>query len=321
MKNSLFIEPELRPVIDALPDLAMHDISIGRKNLEQAKQQLAEAGTPMNAGDPRLRITERKIPGPAGAPDIAVRIYTPINKESAAPGFVLYHGGAFVFGDLDSEHQRCLRLAAEGGAVVINVDYRLAPENPFPAGVEDCYAALQWTADNANVLGIDTARIAVGGGSAGGALAAAVALLSRDRHGPEIAMQMLLNPVIDDRMDTPSMVAGKGLPVWDSDATRQMWNYYLKDKAAGESTSPYAAPGRSTDLSNLPSAYVLTAEHDPLRDEAIIYATRLLQAGVPTELHQMPGTVHGFDLLSCGGIADRALDLQVAAFKKAMQTD
>jgi acetyl esterase/lipase len=227
----------------------------------------------------------------------------------------LFHGGAFVFGDLDSEHQRCVHLSANAGAIVVNVDYRLAPEHPFPAGVEDCFAALQWTAENAHSLGIDPKRIAVAGGSAGGALAAAVALMARDRGGPRVAYQMLLYPVIDDRMNTPSMVQGQGLPVWDAGRTRKMWQLYLQTEQPRENVSHYAAPGRCENLSELPPAYILTAEHDPMRDEGMLYAMRLLRAGVSTELYQMPGTVHGFDLLGPSGVASRALDHQAAALR------
>jgi acetyl esterase/lipase len=266
--------------------------------------------------DDRIEEIERTIPGPVGAPEVPIRIYMPKDRTEAGPGFVNFHGGGFVIGDLEMEHPRCLTMAAEGGAVSVGVDYRLAPENPFPAGVEDCYAALQWVAEHAEELKIDPARIAIGGGSAGGNLTAAVALMARDRGGPDVALQMLIYPIIDDRCETPSMVDGAGLYVWDAQNTLDAWDQYIgKDRS---NVSPYAAPARANDLSGLPPAYVMTCEHDPLRDEAIIYAMRLMAAGVPVELHNYPGTVHGFDFLTPSDISTRAVREGVEAFKRAM---
>lgn len=194
--------------------------------------------------------------------------------------------------------------------------YRLAPENPFPAGVEDCYAALCWVAENAGNLKIDPNKIAIGGGSAGGNLTAAVALIERDWEGPSVAFQMLIYPVIDDRCDTHSMHDGKGLYIWDTVNSRDMWDHYIGTDRSN--VSPYAAPARATDLSGLPLAYVMTAEHDPLRDEAIIYALRLMQAGVQVELHNYPDTIHGFDFLAPSDISTAAVNEGIDAFKRAM---
>jgi acetyl esterase len=267
--------------------------------------------------DDRIEELGRTIPGPHGAPDIPIRIYMPKIRTEPGPAFVNFHGGGFILGDLESEHPRCLLMAAEAGAVSVGVDYRLAPEHPFPAGVEDCYAALQWVAANAEELKVDPDRIAVGGGSAGGNLAAAVALIARDRGGPKIAFQMLIYPVFDDHCDTPSMKAGAGLYIWDYQNTLDMWDQYI-GKERGE-VSCYAAPARATDLSGLPPAYVMTCEHDPLRDEGMLYAMRLLQAGVPVELHNYPGTVHGFDFLTPSETSARAVQDSIEAFKRAMR--
>lgn len=215
------------------------------------------------------------------------------------------------------EHPRCLAMAAEGGAVSVGVDYRLAPEHPFPAGVEDCYAALRWVAANAEDLKVDRDRIAIGGGSAGGNLTAAVALMARDRGGPKIAFQMLFYPVVDDRSETDSMKAGTDLYIWDYQNNLYMWDHYIgRDR---EEVSPYAAPARADDLSGLPPAYVMTCEHDPLRDEGILYAMKLMAVGVPVELHNYPGTVHGFDFLGPSDISMFALQESVEAFKRAME--
>ncbi len=266
--------------------------------------------------DERIEEIERTIPGPDGAPEVPIRIYMPKDRTEAGPGFVNFHGGGFIVGDLEMEHPRCLIMAAEGGAVSVGIDYRLAPENPFPAGVEDCYAALQWVAGHAEELKIDPARITIGGGSAGGNLTAAVALMARDRGGPDVAFQMLNYPVIDDRCETPSMKNGAGLYIWDYQNTLDMWDQYIGKERSN--VCPYAAPARADDLSGLPPAYVMTCEHDPLRDEAIVYAMRLMAAGVPVELHNYPGTVHAFDFLTPSDISTRAVNEGVEAFKRAM---
>jgi len=202
---------------------------------------------------------------------------------------------------------------------VVSVDYRLAPEHPYPAAVDDCFAGLEWTWSHAPELDIDPGRIGVGGSSAGGALAASVALRARDSGGPPLVFQILNYPVIDDRMDTPSMRAFDATPMWTSGATADMWVHYLGDPSDRGDVSPYAAPGRAADLSGLPPAYVLTAELDPLRDEGIDYARRLMEAGVPTELHTVVGACHGFDIIAAeGALGQRAIDEQVRALKRGL---
>jgi acetyl esterase/lipase len=204
--------------------------------------------------------------------------------------------------------------------VVVSVDYRLAPEHPFPAAVDDCYAGLEWTVSHAAELDIDPDRVGVGGSSAGGALAAAVALMARDRSGPALAVQILNYPVIDDRMDTPSMRSFDATPLWTSGASADMWQHYLGDPDGRGEVSAYAAPGRATDLSSLPPAYVLTAELDPLRDEGIDYARRLMEAAVPTELHTVAGACHGFDIIAAGGtLGQRAIEEQVRALVRGLR--
>jgi len=263
----------------------------------------------------RIKEIERTIPGPRDAPDVPIRIYIPKDRSETGPGFVNFHGGGFVLGALESD-PRCLDMSVEGGAVSVDVDYRLAPENPFPAGVEDCYSALQWVVENAEELKIDPTRIAIGGESAGGNLTAAVALMARDRGGPDVAFQMLLYPVIDDRCETPSMKSRPDPYIWTYQNSLDMWNHYLGEDRSN--VSPYAAPARAEDVSALPPAYVMTCEHDPLRDEAILYAMRLMAAGVPVELHNYPGTVHGFDYLTPSAISTRAVNEVIEAFKRAM---
>ncbi|MGB0388050.1 MAG: alpha/beta hydrolase [Ardenticatenaceae bacterium] len=310
-------DPTIEAIASVFPLFDVSDAVGTRAALDAMLQAAADMGVP-RPSDPNIKEIERTIPGPDGAPDVPIRIYMPKDRDEAGPGFVNFHGGGFILGNLESEHARCLAMTAQGGAVSVGVDYRLAPEHPFPAGVEDCYAALKWVAEHAEELKIDPTKIAVGGGSAGGNLSAAVALMARDRGGPAVAFQLLIYPVIDDRCETPSMKDGKGLYIWDSQNSLDMWDQYIGTDRSN--VSPYAAPARATDLSGLPPAYVMTAEHDPLRDEGITYALRLMQAGVQVELHNYPGTVHGFDFLAPSDISSQAVAEGVAAFRRAMES-
>src|SRR3954447_18129996 len=242
----------------------------------------------------RLDVERTEIPAASGH-SIPVRIYTPKAAAKPCGALVNFHGGAFVAGDLDVSETTVTRYADRAQVAVVDVDYRLAPEHPFPAGLDDCYAALQWTAANAAALGVDPARIAVGGNSAGGGLAAALCLLARDRGGPPIAFQLLLYPALDDRLTTRSVREMTDTPMWDAKSCVRMWQYYLGDKAGTDEVSPYAAPARALDLSGLPPAYVLACEHDPLRDEDIDYAVALLHAGVTVDLHAVAGTFRGYN--------------------------
>jgi len=315
MKAKRIYDPAVEEQASMFPHLDISNPPMARNTVQSLRAALVEQGFQRPSND-RIEEIERTIPGPEGAPEVPIRIYMPKERTEAGPGFVYFHMGGFIFGDLETGHLRCLTVAAEGGAVSIGVDYRLAPENPFPAGVEDCYAALQWVAENTEELKIDPAKIAVGGGSAGGNLAAAVALMARDRGGPKVAFQMLFYPVIDDRCETVSMKNGAGLYVWDYQNSLDMWDQYIGKQR--DKVSPYAAPARAKDLSGLPPAYVMTCEHDSLRDEGIIYAMRLMVAGVPVELHNYPGTVHGFDLLTATDISTRALNEGIEVFKRIM---
>jgi acetyl esterase len=250
---------------------------------------------PKPPGDPEAvaRVEDRTIPGPDGP--LPVRIYRPTDGDDVAPGIVYFHGGGWVICDLDSHDATCRRLTNAIGAVVVSVDYRLAPEHPYPAAVEDCYAAAQWTAGHAGDLGIDPARLGVAGDSAGGNLAAAVALMARDRAGPALASQLMIYPVIDNTErcnDYPSKTENAtgyflttGSMVWYRD------QYAPEPERAAE---PYCSPLRAESLAGLPPAVVITAEMDPLRDEGEHYAELLAAAGVPVLLHRADGMFHGF---------------------------
>ena len=221
---------------------------------------------------------------------VPVRMYQPEGR-TGLPGILTMHPGGFMVGDLETNHGMHADLAREVGAVVVSVDYRLAPEHQFPAAIEDCHAALAWLAGHPAV---DPARIALHGISSGGGLAAALAVLARDCGGPPLAFQYLNIPQLDDRLTTRSMVEFVDTPMFSREGAIRSWNGYLgAGVRGGDAVSPYAAPARATDLSGLPPAYLAVMEYDPLRDEAIAYAQALLAAGVPVELHLFPGTFHG----------------------------
>ncbi|RDH74786.1 alpha/beta hydrolase [Mycolicibacterium moriokaense] len=238
---------------------------------------------------------------------VPVRIYR--GGSAPAPAVVYCHSGAFVLGNLDIDHRQCVELAERGRCTVISMDYRLAPEHPFPAGLDDAVSVLRWAAENATSLGIDATRFAVAGSSAGGALAARLAQGVADTP---VVFLLLHQPVLDDR-PTPSKEEFDATPGFDSAAVAAMWRHYL----AGEPCSSDAAPGRATELAGLPATLITCSELDPLRDEAVDYARRLMAAGVATELHVFPGTCHGFDaFVPDWEISRQLFDLQGAALRR-----
>ncbi|MFG2988989.1 alpha/beta hydrolase [Streptomyces sp. NPDC048257] len=244
-------------------------------------------------------------------PAVPVRIYRP----HGAQGLVIWlRGGGFVFGDLETEHPWAARIAGATGAVVISVNYRRSPEHPFPAALDDAYAVLNWAYAHAAELGADPARIAVAGHSAGAGLAAAVALRARDEQGPPIRFQLLNEPMLDDRQETWSQRTFTETPWHDRQKITVMWRNYLGPRQA----TAYAAPARATDLSGLPPAYIATAEFDPLRDEDIDYAQRLIQAGVPVELHHWPGTFHGSQAIQSADVSQRQTAALISVLRRAL---
>ncbi|ARZ66351.1 esterase [Streptomyces albireticuli] len=268
-----------------------------------------------------VEVSEAAAPGPDGAPPVPLRVYRPAARGARpGPGLLYLHWGGFVCGDLDALHPTCLRLADHTGAVVVAPAYRLAPEHPFPAGPEDAYAALCWTAGNAARLGVDRDRLGIGGESAGGGLAAAVALLARDRGGPPLRMQCLMWPELDDRLDTVSARAFTDTPKWDRASAQASWGHYLgpRHRPGADGVPPYAAPARAADLSGLPPAYVCACEYDPGRDEALAYAHRLIQAGVRTEIGYWPGTFHASVSVAGAAVSRRMLADQTDALVRGL---
>ncbi len=294
MSRRDLIDPDVREPLDALlqaipggfnsiPDIVQRRATV--------KQLLADLEIPPN---PNVTSQDRAVPGPDGAPDITVRIYRPADATGTLPGIYFIHGGGMILGDIDGEDAVATAVCEHVDAVVVSVEYRLAPEHPYPAPAEDCYAGLVWMARNAAGLGVDPDRLAVYGGSAGGGLTIAMSMLARDRGGPAIRFQMPIYPMIDDRNETPSSHEITDIGLWDRAGNIEAWKWYLGDGKPDQ----YAAPARAEDLSGLPPAFIDVGTVDMFRDEDIAFATRLMQAGIPTELHVYPGAYHAAEVFA-----------------------
>jgi acetyl esterase len=275
----------------------------------------------IGAGDPVdiAAVEDRVVPGPHG--DIPVRVYTPSNNDDASPpaAVVYLHGGGWVFMSIETHDTICRRLAAASGSVVVSVQYRLAPEHPFPVPLDDCYAATTWVADHAAELGTEPGLLAVMGDSAGGNLAAAVTLAARERAGPRIAAQVLMYPALDPARDTASYTENGTGYLLDEPSMQWFWQQYLQSD--DHEKDPLAAPGRADDLRGLPTATVITAEFDPLRDEGENYAARLAEAGVAARSHRVPGMLHGFlGMPAMFPEADDAMSIATRALREAFGT-
>jgi acetyl esterase len=279
------LDPQAKALLDLMPP--MPDFS----TIDLAVVRAAMAQGPLNAGEPEAvaKVENRTIPGPAGP--IAVRVYKPQGR-APFPGLVFFHGGGFVLCNLDTHDGLCRSLANAAGCAVVSVDYRLAPEHPYPAAPEDCYAATQWVAKNGSELGIDVTRLAIGGDSAGGNLTAVTALLARDRGGPALRFQLMIYPVTDCAFGTAShRENGEGYFL-TTGMMRWFWEKYVADAKQG--AEAYASPLRAANVANLPPGLCITAEYDPLRDEGEAYAARLREAGVDVRTSRYAGMFHGF---------------------------
>ena len=279
------LDPELRAVMDAfeLPRLDGEGLSMIR-SVSFPATDLSDA----------VERTERTVPGD---PPVPVRVHRTKGATGRLPAIVSIHGGGYVLGSYDMDDARFDRWCPQFGLVGVSVEYRLAPETPYPGPLDDCYAALRWTSDNADELGIDPDHIGIAGVSAGGGLTAALALLARDRGEVPVAFQILDSPMLDDRQATPSSRLD-ALYVWSRESNTFGWRSYLGDLYGSADVPTYAAPARATDLSGLPPAIVCVGAIDGFRDEDVDYATRLNQAGVPCELHVYAGLPHGHQLVA-----------------------
>ncbi|GGY06706.1 alpha/beta hydrolase [Streptomyces djakartensis] len=290
-------DPELAAALELIkdmisPGLALDEIADARRG--PGIEMLADLDLTMGGA---FEVEDRQVPGPEGEPDISLLICRPTAPGTAGARPVIYHvhGGGMVIGNNRVGVDGPLAWAGALDAVVVSVEYRLAPEHPHPAPIEDVYAGLLWTADHAAELGADPERIVIAGASAGGGLCAALALLTRDRKGPQPVGQVLLCPMLDDRNDTPSAYQMAGLGVWDRTANETGWTALLGARRGGPDVPAYAAPARAEDLSGLPPAFLDVGSAETFRDEVVAYASRIWQAGGVAELHVWPGGFHGFD--------------------------
>ncbi len=296
------------------PREVLRDAKVVREAVSAARQ-----GTSPWSSDVNIEIEDRYVPSvDEEGPRIPVRIYRGRNAVGTLPVLLYLHGGAFFCGDLFSEELQCVRYALGAQCAVVCVAYRLAPEEPFPAALTDCYRVLEFLWNESLDLNLDRDFIALGGSSAGANLAAAVALLARDRMGPKICFQMLLVPALDDRLETQSALQFTDVPDFARPEAEVMWHWYLGEDA--DDVSPYAAPGRAENLSNLPPSYVLCAGLDPFRDEGLNYAHRLTEAGVAVELHLVPSIPHGFASVPSAETSMRLLNEQVEVLRGAFRS-
>ncbi|CDO86436.1 alpha/beta hydrolase [Mycobacterium triplex] len=294
------LHPALRAVATTRTAFSPAAIQLMRKPFDQRRRDAA-AVTEL----PGVQITSDTVGG------VPVRIYR--GGPSPAPAVVYCHAGGFALGNLDTDHRQCAELARRGRCTVVSVDYRLAPEHPYPAALNDAIAVLRWVADNAAELDVDATRLAIAGSSAGATLAASIVQRCADGSLPPVVFQLLHQPVLDDR-PTASKAEFRTSPAFDSEAAELMWRYYLGRQPA----SPDTVPARRDELRRTPPTLITCAEIDPFRDEAIDYAKRLLHAGVSTELHVFARTCHGFDsLLPDWSESERLFTLQGAALANA----
>ena len=296
------VDPQLLPLLDIWPK-----VTLTRESLPAIRAidrlpmpELSEAAA-------SVELTRRTLPGPEGAPDVAVLVYRPRDAEGPLPCILHIHGGGYVIGAVDAQEAQHRDMTARLNCLIVTVDYRLAPETVFPGAVEDCHAALSWVFDNAADLRIDPTRIGVMGESAGGGLAASLALLTRDRGEHQLAFQHLIYPMIDDRTCIhPDPHPHAGEFIWTPENNHFGWTGLLGVEPGSDGVSPYAAAARADDLTGLPPTYIATGGLDLFLEEDLDYARRLMRAGVPVELHVYPGGFHGFDFDPTADVSARA---------------
>ncbi len=288
-------DPELEAVLKASPDAYPTTVTADMIPLLKVPTPPEFTEALLEQFDVEVRDVE--VPGYLGDP-ITVSIFAAKGRTGTGPGFYHTHGGGMFAGDRFGGINQFVEWAVRYNGVVVSVEYRLAPEYQDPYLVEDCYAGLVWTAENADELGIDLDRLIIGGASAGGGLAAGTTLLARDRGGPKLSGSMVIYPMVDDRNDTVSARQIDGIGVWDRTSMETTWNAYLGDRRGTDQVSIYAAPARATDLSGLPPTYLDVGAAEVFRDEVVAYASRIWAAGGDVALHVWQGTFHGADMMA-----------------------
>jgi acetyl esterase/lipase len=294
MNSRHLVDPELVPMLESFPGM-----TFDASTLAEARQLMQNLGEAALAEDECVDVTRATVPARIGHPEVQLYIYRPKKAEGLLPSYFYIHGGGYVGGVPSMGAVQSRQLVRDLGCVVIAADYRVAPETPFPGPIEDCYAGLLWLYSFAQELGVDAQRIAVGGDSAGGGLAAALALLARDRGEVSLVLQVLVYPMLDDRTgytSEPHPYAGEFL--WNAQSNRFGWASYLGEAFGGSDIPPWAAPARAMDLAGLPPTFIAIGQLDLFVDENIDYARRLIRAGVSTEFHIYPGAFHSFDLVA-----------------------
>jgi acetyl esterase len=280
-----------------------------------ARKQMLDLAPPVDPDLMAERVADQKISGPDGK--IPIRLYYP-KRKPPYPAVVYFHGGGWVIGNLETHHALCHALSKKSDCLVVAVDYRLAPEHPYPAAVEDAYAATCWVADNAETIQANADRMAVLGDSAGGTQATVVAMMARDRAKPRIRLQVLIYPITDYNFDTPSYLQNAEDYMLTRDLMMWFWNQYLENKPVVD--HPYVSPVRAENLNHLPEALILTAEYDPLRDEGEAYAKRLQEAGIKVTVTRYDGMIHGFiRMTSRLDKARQALDEITGTLKRVLK--
>ncbi len=308
------IDPEVLHALDTYP--AERYIAVG-DDPPKARAMTEAINREMRANLPPTDVTIKELTIPGPDCEIPLAIYQP---PAPAPrgGLLWFHGGGYIVG-VERDDARCIEFAECIGCTVVSVGYRLAPESTYRETIADAFAALNWMVDHASDLGIDQARVAIGGGSAGGGLTAGLAHYNRDHQGPDLAFQLLIYPMIDDTHDTPSGHEDTCPTIWNREVSFKAWKMYLGDEYGSENVSPYAAAARAEDLTNLPPALVTVGAMDLFRDENIDYAQRLMAAGVPTDLQVFAGMFHGAEMLVPEAAASKQMRLgYLTSLKRAI---
>lgn len=295
------MDPELAPIFSSLAGIAPMGAALTLQGVADLRSMFASVPTDRTglSRDGKLVLDDVTVAGPLGSPDVTLSVFRPVDLSGPAACLYFLHGGGMVIGDRFTGVDELLDYALELGVVVVTAEYRLAPEHPDPAPVEDCYAGLVGLATIADQFELDLRRVVVIGTSAGGGLAGGISLLARDRGGPAIAGQLLMCPMLDDRFVTPSStMLDPGAGVWDRDSNTTGWSALLGDRRGTEDVSPYAAPARASDLSGLPPTFLDVGSVETFRDEVVALAGGIWRAGGNAELHVWPGGFHGFDLMA-----------------------